>query len=83
MSSSTLATPTPEASEASNPFVGLMNDREVEEYTGGVVKSSTLRWWRHVDDGRGPKWFRLGERRVFYRRADVVAWLAEHYAGAL
>lgn len=38
----------------------------------------TLRWWRHV--GSGPKGFRLGARKVMYRRSDVLGWLDEQYA---
>lgn len=37
----------------------------------------TLRYWRH--QGTGPKGFRLGARRVMYRRSDVLAWLEEQY----
>jgi predicted DNA-binding transcriptional regulator AlpA len=35
---------------------------------------STLRWLRHR--GEGPRGHRSG-RRVYYRRSDVMAWLAE------
>lgn len=38
---------------------------------------ATLRYWRHV--GTGPKSFRLGPRRVMYRRDDVEHWIAEQY----
>jgi helix-turn-helix protein len=40
---------------------------------------ATLRWWRHT--GVGPKAFRLGARKVMYRRSDVEAWLARQYQG--
>ncbi len=33
---------------------------------------ATLRYWRHI--GYGPASFALG-RKVFYRRADVTAWI--------
>jgi predicted DNA-binding transcriptional regulator AlpA len=39
---------------------------------------ATLRWWRH--QGTGPKAFRLGARKVMYRRSDVLAWLEQQYA---
>ncbi|WP_433725747.1 helix-turn-helix transcriptional regulator [Actinoplanes sp. CA-051413] len=40
----------------------------------------TLRWWRH--QGTGPKAFRLGARKVMYRRSDLDAWLDGQYAAA-
>lgn len=41
---------------------------------------ATLRWWRH--NGSGPRAFRLGARKVMYRRSDVLAWLEEQYNAA-
>ena len=39
-------------------------------------KRQTLTAWRH--EQRGPAWVKVG-RRVFYRRADINAWLgAQH-----
>lgn len=40
--------------------------------------ATTLRWWRH--QGTGPRAFRLGARKVMYRRSDVKKWLDEQYA---
>ena len=40
---------------------------------------ATLRWWRH--QGTGPRAFKLGARKVMYRRSDVLAWLEQQYAG--
>ena len=34
----------------------------------------TLRHWRNA--GKGPLWVKLG-RRILYREADVLDWLAE------
>jgi predicted DNA-binding transcriptional regulator AlpA len=42
------------------------------------VPVATLRWWRH--QGTGPKAFRLGARKVMYRRSDVEQWLEHQYA---
>ena len=42
------------------------------------VPVATLRWWRH--QGTGPKAFRMGTRKVMYRRSDVTAWLEAQYA---
>jgi DNA-binding transcriptional MerR regulator len=44
------------------------------------VAPNTVRYWRHV--GQGPKHFRVGGKRVFYRQEDVEAWVAEQYAEA-
>ncbi len=38
----------------------------------------TLRWWRHT--GTGPKSFKLGAKRVFYKKSDVVEWLEAQYS---
>lgn len=51
----------------------LMTTTEVAEYL--TIPEATLRFYRHK--GTGPKAFRLGGRRVTYRRADVDAWLLE------
>ncbi len=63
---------------ATPPTDLLLNDRQVEELTG--IATGTLRWWRHKDDGVGPKWFRLGPKAIRYRKSDVEAWIEEHYA---
>lgn len=39
------------------------------------IPEATLRFYRHK--GIGPKSFRMGGRRVMYRRADCDAWLLE------
>jgi predicted DNA-binding transcriptional regulator AlpA len=41
------------------------------------VTADTLRFWRHM--GKGPKYFKLGGKKVFYRQEDVDAWMAEQY----
>jgi predicted DNA-binding transcriptional regulator AlpA len=56
----------------------LLNDRQVAELTG--IATGTLRWWRHKDEGDGPRWFRLGPKAIRYRKSDVEAWIEEHYA---
>lgn len=43
------------------------------------VATQTLRNWR--TQGRGPAGFKVGDRRVMYRREVVEAWLAEQEAG--
>lgn len=41
---------------------------------------ATLRWWRYA--GSGPRSFKLGARKVAYRRTDVLAWLDAQYNAA-
>ena len=60
----------------------LLNARDIEAMTGGAVRAATLNWYRHVNDGRGPKWFKLGPRKVVYKRSDVIAWLDAAYAAS-
>ena len=59
----------------------LLTSKDLEAMTNGVVKEATLRWWRHM--GTGPKSFKLGARKVVYRKSDVVAWLDAQYAEAV
>lgn len=54
----------------------LLVTSEVADLTR--LPDATLRWFRHV--GRGPASFRLGGRRVVYRRSDVLAWIEEQRA---
>ena len=56
----------------------ILSTGEVSELTS--VPIATLRFWRHC--GTGPVSFKLGPRKVAYRRADVETWLAEQYATA-
>ena len=58
----------------------LMTTKEVAAMTG--IAAETYAWYRHVNDGRGPKWFRLGRRKVVYKRSDVIAWLDAAYAAS-
>jgi prophage regulatory protein len=53
------------------------NANELEEMRG--IKASTWRYWAHI--GSGPPSFKLGRRRV-WRRAGVLAWIAEQEATA-
>lgn len=51
----------------------LMTTDEVSEYL--KTPSATLRYWRHRNEG--PRSFKLGAKRVMYRRQDVDAWLMQ------
>jgi DNA-binding transcriptional MerR regulator len=50
-----------------------MTTQQVAELTG--IPPATLRYYRHADIG--PASFRLGGRRVVYRREEVLRWVAE------
>lgn len=41
------------------------------------VTADTLRYWRHI--GKGPKSFKIGGKKVYYRQEDVDAWLEQQY----
>jgi hypothetical protein len=41
------------------------------------MKPATVRYWRHF--GKGPKFFKMGEHKVLYRREDVEAWIAAQH----
>ena len=41
------------------------------------MKAGTLRYWRST--GQGPAWFRLGPRKIAYRRSDVERWIREQF----
>jgi predicted DNA-binding transcriptional regulator AlpA len=43
-----------------------------------TVAESTLKTWRHR--GEGPRWVRLGRRRIAYPLPDFEAWQAEQVA---
>lgn len=49
-----------------------VDSQDLETLTG--TKASTWRYWASV--GEGPPSFKLGRRRV-WKRADVLAWIAE------
>ncbi|WP_245541603.1 helix-turn-helix transcriptional regulator [Smaragdicoccus niigatensis] len=52
-----------------------MTTQQVSDETN--IPIGTLRYWRFA--GLGPKSYRLGRRRVFYRRSDVEKWLDAEY----
>ncbi|MGB3258888.1 MAG: helix-turn-helix domain-containing protein [Ornithinimicrobium sp.] len=54
----------------------VMTTSEVAELLR--TPQATLRYWRHT--GTGPRSFKMGPRRVMYRRADVEAWVEAQYA---
>jgi predicted DNA-binding transcriptional regulator AlpA len=56
----------------------VLTAQEVYELTH--VNPGTLRYWRSI--GRGPAWFRLGPRKIAYRRSDVERWLQAQLDGS-
>lgn len=50
----------------------ILSEGEVSRWLG--ISEPTL--FRHRRDGTGPRFIRLSERRVAYRKSDVDAWLA-------
>ena len=47
------------------------------------LPAETLRYYRHLRNGKGPKSFVLGGRRVLYSEADVAAWIEAARAEAV
>jgi len=41
-----------------------------------LIPPRTAQRWRSTGDG--PRWIRLGRRRVLYRVSDVEEWLSAH-----
>jgi predicted DNA-binding transcriptional regulator AlpA len=56
----------------------IMSSSEVSEETG--IPEGTLRYWRAVH--QGPRWFRIGDRKIAYLRSDLEQWLAQQYENA-
>lgn len=57
---------------------GVLDTNEAAAYVG--IKAGTLRGWRH--EGHGPKWFKLGPRKVGYLRSELDAWLRDQIRGS-
>lgn len=56
----------------------IMFEVQVSEETG--IPGGTLRCWRATR--QGPRWFRIGDRRIGYLRSDVERWLGDQYESA-
>lgn len=48
-----------------------LTPRQAAHYLG--ISDSALRLWR--SEGKGPRFFRAGEKLIRYRRADLDAWI--------
>jgi predicted DNA-binding transcriptional regulator AlpA len=56
-----------------NAVEALISEKELCDWLG--LSEPTL--YRHRREGTGPKFVRLSQRRVAYRRSAVEAWLLE------
>jgi prophage regulatory protein len=65
------------AARAALPASEYLDSLDLEQLTG--TPASTWRYWASI--GEGPASFKLGRRRV-WRRAAVMAWLAEQERAA-
>lgn len=58
--------------EVAEKFREILNTKQVAEEYG--IHEGTLRYWRHRDEG--PASFRMGGKRVVYRRSEIEKWVA-------
>jgi hypothetical protein len=63
---------------ATNEIYGRTQDYITEQglHERYLLPARTAQRWRQ--DGTGPKFIRLGRRRIVYRISDVEAWLTAH-----
>lgn len=54
-----------------------LNEKQLAERWGMTAR--TLQGWRA--SGKGPKFIRIGERSIFYREEDVLAYEAANVVG--
>ena len=70
---------TPKGSESRQSQVdfsdGVLDTEQASDHVG--VNPGTLRYWRSIK--QGPVWFRLGPRKIGYRRTDLDRWLSEQF----
>ena len=52
-----------------------MSDDLTNEEAAAWLKVHPLTLHRWRQRGTGPEWYRLGERRIYYRKADLKAYL--------
>ena len=55
-----------------NEQQNTLTPKKAASYLG--ISEAALRLWR--SEGRGPRFFRAGERLIRYRRADLDSWIA-------
>jgi predicted DNA-binding transcriptional regulator AlpA len=54
-----------------NELLQTLTPKQAGKYVG--ISEASLRLWRA--GGRGPRYFKAGERLIRYRRADLDAWI--------
>ena len=52
-------------------YQSTLTPMQAAKYIG--ISEAALRLWR--SEGRGPRYFRAGEKLVRYRRADLDSWI--------
>ena len=62
--------------EQAAPNREILTLKEVEALTG--ISSRTWRYWRTNGETATPRSFKLG-RAIYYKRADVEAWIEDRY----
>lgn len=56
----------------------ILTGKQVAEEYG--INEGTLRYWRHRDEG--PASFRMGKKRVVYRRSEIEKWISAQEAAS-
>jgi predicted DNA-binding transcriptional regulator AlpA len=54
-----------------NDHQNTLNSQQAARYLG--ISEAALRLWR--SEGKGPRYFRAGEKLVRYRRVDLDSWI--------
>ncbi len=72
--------PDASGSPSSSSKPRYLDDRALEQETGGMLRRATLQKWRRT--GQGPATYRIG-RRVYYRLDEVLTWIeSQRVAGS-
>lgn len=57
----------------------ILTTKQVAEEYG--INEGTLRYWRHCD--LGPASFRMGRKRIVYRRRAIEEWISAQEAASI
>jgi predicted DNA-binding transcriptional regulator AlpA len=71
MASASTLGPAPQSTE-------LVDSKGAVEHLGGRVSEATLQRWR--SEGGGPRFCKIGPRRIGYRIADLDKWVNDRVA---
>jgi len=61
-----------------NEQPNTLTSKKAAGYLG--ISEAVLRLWR--SEGRGPRFFRAGEKLIRYRRSDLDAWIESRLSSA-